>query len=257
MHLLSKNVNLKSIYKPWITKAVSKSIKTKHRLYSKVLKSNFNPDVYLKYKKYRNMLTTILRNAKKLYYGDLFKKHKGNTRKTWNTINELLGKNNGSKDFVEKLNHKVNDVQIESNNPTEVAEIFNDFFVNVGNNLAQQFPNTNTQFDHYLGDPVPESFFWLPITRVEIENVLKGSNRKKACGHDNVPMNLICDAAEYISQPLSFIFNLSLQSGQFPSCLKIAKVSPVYKKGAKNEPDNDRPISVLLVLSKIFEKISK
>ena len=79
-------------------------------------------------------------------------------------------------------------------------------------------------------------------------------DQKKACGHDNLPVKLLVDSAQYISNPLSYIFNLSLQLGQFPDPLKIAKVSPVYKKGDREQPGNYRPISVLSVLSKIFEK---
>ena len=59
----------------------------------------------------------------------------------------------------------------------------------------------------------------------------------------------------HISQPLVYIFNLSLQSGLCPDSMKIAKVSPVYKKGSKLDPGNYRPISVLPILSKVFEKL--
>ena len=85
--------------------------------------------------------------------------------------------------------------------------------------------------------------------------MLKASDQKKACGHDHLPVKLLVDSAQYISNPLSYIFNLSLQLGQFPDPLKIAKISPVYKKGDRDQPGNYRPISVLPVLSKIFEKL--
>ena len=62
------------------------------------------------------------------------------------------------------------------------------------------------------------------------------------------------DAADYIASPLSYIFNMSLSKGVFPDAIKIAKVTPVYKKGEKDIPGNYRPISVLPLLAKVLEE---
>lgn len=51
------------------------------------------------------------------------------------------------------------------------------------------------------------------------------------------------------------IVNESLLSGIFPDKLKLAEVTPVFKKGSTQDKDNYRPISVLSVFSKIFEKV--
>jgi len=57
-----------------------------------------------------------------------------------------------------------------------------------------------------------------------------------------------------ITKPLCYIINLSLQTGLFPSDLKAARVTPIFKSGQKDSFDNYRPISILPALSKIFEK---
>ena len=61
-------------------------------------------------------------------------------------------------------------------------------------------------------------------------------------------------AAPIICKPLSHLLNLSIQSGEYPKMLKKAKVTPIFKKGNKSDPNNYRPISVLPVISSIFER---
>ena len=58
-----------------------------------------------------------------------------------------------------------------------------------------------------------------------------------------------------ISGPLSSLINLSFDTGEFPNCLKLAKVIPVYKKGDQQECNNYRPISLLSNISKLIEKL--
>ena len=54
---------------------------------------------------------------------------------------------------------------------------------------------------------------------------------------------------------LVFLINLYICEGVFPEKLKLAKVSPVFKKGNKSDMNNYRPISVLSVISKILERL--
>ena len=63
------------------------------------------------------------------------------------------------------------------------------------------------------------------------------------------------DAADIIASPLSHVFDMSLTQGAFPDNMKIAKVTPVFKKGEKDILGNYRPISVLPLLGKIFGKL--
>ena len=76
----------------------------------------------------------------------------------------------------------------------------------------------------------------------------------KSAGTDNIPSTLIKDGAEKIAAPLTFLINLSLQLGTFPTTEKTAK-TPIFKSGDRTLPDNYRPISVLNVFSKVLERI--
>jgi Notch-like protein len=61
-------------------------------------------------------------------------------------------------------------------------------------------------------------------------------------------------SAPYISSPLNYICNKSIRSGTFPAPLKYSIVKPLFKKGDKENMTNYRPISILTLFSKVFEK---
>ena len=68
-------------------------------------------------------------------------------------------------------------------------------------------------------------------------------------------MSVLKETIECVVKPITFVFNLSLQSGVFPEKMKIAKVNPIHKAGDKQEFTNYRPISILSQFSKILEKL--
>ena len=66
---------------------------------------------------------------------------------------------------------------------------------------------------------------------------------------------MIKDAATFLAAPLTFLINLSLQTGSVPSAWKTAKVIPLFKNGSRTDTDNYRPISILPAMSKILERV--
>ena len=84
---------------------------------------------------------------------------------------------------------------------------------------------------------------------------MKNFKAKNSTGHDSLSTKLIKKIAYHISYPMTVLINDSLRSGKFPDKLKIAKVIPLYKKNERDNFDNYRPISLLPVFSKVFEKI--
>ena len=77
----------------------------------------------------------------------------------------------------------------------------------------------------------------------------------KSPGIDGISAKLLKDAGDTISESLTNIFNLSLQSGIFPDDRKLARITPIYKDGSKTECGNYRPISVISIVAKVFEKL--
>ena len=77
----------------------------------------------------------------------------------------------------------------------------------------------------------------------------------KATGLDNISARFIRECADLISVPISDLFNKSLTSGIFPDDWKSARVIPLFKQGERSDLNNYRPISVISVIAKVFERI--
>ena len=85
--------------------------------------------------------------------------------------------------------------------------------------------------------------------------LLKNIDISKAAGVDNLPGRFLKDGAVILAKPVTEICNLSIKSKIFPDPCKLAKLKPIFKKGSRMDPSNYRPISLLPLISKIFEKI--
>ena len=83
---------------------------------------------------------------------------------------------------------------------------------------------------------------------------LKSLKINKGAGLDNIPPRLQKAGADIIAPSLTYIFNLSLTKGIFPQDLKVAKVTPLFKSGAKDQVENYHPIAMLPIVPKILEK---
>ena len=100
-----------------------------------------------------------------------------------------------------------------------------------------------------------KSIFLLPTEENEIRKIAFELLTKFSSGYDNVSNVLLKEIIRDIVEPLSFIFNHSMQSGEFPDSMKLAEVIPLYKSKEHYLECNYRPISLLTPISKILEKI--
>ena len=88
-----------------------------------------------------------------------------------------------------------------------------------------------------------------------ISNLLEACNINKAAGIDDVSGRFLKDGVDVLAIPITQICNLSIKLSHFPKDCKLAKLKPLYKKGTKTDTKNFRPISLLPIVSKIFEKV--
>ena len=256
---INKNIPLKKLSrrktkilrKPWITPEIIISIKTRNKLFQKLVKTNFsNKELHNKYKEIRNNVKRDILRAKKLHYQKCFERSSNNCKDTWKTINRIMGKNNKSLSLPDKL-EKNDQILV---NKTEIADTLNHHFANIGKN------NTNNEIDFsYINKNLnhwqQNSFAFFETTSSEIIQVISSLKNKKTEGTDELPVSILISLKHVLSPILCYLFNKSIKIGVFPDCLKIAKVLPLFKGGIASDPSNYRPISILPAISKVFEKL--
>ena len=95
-----------------------------------------------------------------------------------------------------------------------------------------------------------------PLETSTVRQMLSSMKTKTATGPDGLSATLLKNLAAAIAPNVTAIMNCSLDEGVFPTEWKKANVSAIWKaKGSKSDPTNYRPISVLPVLARLFEKI--
>ena len=241
---------------PWITSGIIRSIKFRDNLYKKFKTMNSLSEEYVETEINLNTYNTILkrsiRSAKQHYYKFQFKKYKNDIRKTWSTIKLILNKTKKTSSFP---NHFISDGR-KVTNAEEIANKFNKYFTDIGPLLSQKINiNSSKSYKSFLSDEVAHSFEFEMVTEDHILNIIRKLKPKSSSGHDNISSILLKKISEYIAPTLAIIINQSLCTGIFPDELKIAQVKPLYKKDDPNVFDNYRPISLLPVISKVFEKV--
>ena len=87
-------------------------------------------------------------------------------------------------------------------------------------------------------------------------NAIRKLKNGKASSPDRVPTTIIKDVGDFITKPLTMIFNSSLMNGVFPDIWNIARITPTFKSSAKKDVNNYRPISIISVFSRILERIA-
>ena len=240
--------------KPWITKGILTSTKIKNKTYRKFVKSKYkdkSSDIYLKFKRYRDLINTLKRKSQKQFHIDYFQRHLNNAKKAWAGINTILHK---------KRKQKVSDIflNVDGKLITDqkvVSKLFNNYFVNVADNLAKKIPKPNTKYQDYLKNPNEHSIYLHETTPDEVEKIIGNLNPNKAADIYGISTKLVKDGGIVMTEIITFLFNMSISQGKFPDALKNSKVIPIHKDDSRLEMSNYRPISLIPTLSKIFEKL--
>ena len=227
---------LKFKSKPWITLGLQKSISVKNKLLANfinkkdpILKEEFDTN----YKKYRNLLSTLMKKSKQAYYDKYFERNWNNIKNTWKGIKSLIS-----------LKTVVSSV------PTVLSLDNGDSY-----KKKKSIKYSHKHFSDYLSNESSSTIFLQPTDKEEIANIISSLNSNKTSAPNSIPYRVLFLLKNEISKQLADLFNLSFMTGVFLSVLKTAKVVPVFKKDSKLNYSNYCPISLLSNIEKILEKL--
>ena len=172
----------------------------------------------------------------------------------------------------------VNKDNIESKE-SEVAKIFNEFFSNIVKNLEipEYQCEDNNLHNRLSATPVLQAILkyrnhpsintirrfsqgnrGFYLSRVDKNTVLKEIRKlssKKAVQETDIPVKVLKENANFFAEHIFLQFNDGIESSKYAESFKFANITPAFKQGSRNLKDNYRPISILPVVSKIFEKM--
>ena len=223
----------------------------------------FNEDLK-RMRNYLSVLHTIFIASKTEYSEKIYKKYKTEyaqqikLAKKQVNVKFLNNSANKSKAAWQVIKSNLNlDPKTDKSSPI-TADEFNKHFVNVPKAVLDAI-STSYPFEPYLtkAKSSKNSFFLRPTNEVEVYNIihsLKDSATEDAFG---LTAKVVKFVAPIIVEPLTYVINKCFVEGYFPEQLKISKILPLHKKGSSSDAGNFRPIAIIPVLAKIFEKILK
>ena len=164
-------------------------------------------------------------------------------KKTWKIISETLSRNVKKSELPSKFIYEGREIE----DPTEIANAFNNNFAHIGINLSSKIKHddANVNYKQYLNSPTTERLQFKCITEEYTIKALENLENKSSSGHDGISNKLLKSIKCSVSKSLTIIFNQMITTGIFPDAFKVSKVIPIFKKGDCSFMSNYRPISLL------------
>ena len=252
-HAPIRKFTVKSKCAPWLDDELKQMMQLRDEAKNVAVLSNSFDDK-LAYNKLRNQVTKVNRYKKKAYYQQRISDCGHDSKKLWNTLNEIMGKRKGQTSFVETDG-------VYLTRPQQISNYFNDFFIEKIARLRGNIDSTVLSDSENLIKEIimKDKMCSFEFTQVElrlVENLLRTLPLDGPAGSDLIDSKLLKIGAPYISRPICHIYNQCILNGVWPQSWKEGKILPLPKdkKLPFNGP-NSRPISLLPVLSKLLEKL--
>lgn len=228
-------------------------IKIKQNYYK--LKKKYPTGVRIndRYRFYRNLVAKKITERKKDYYRKQFENCRDNSKETWRNINNLL-RNKDSQKSQACTAIKINNTLIT--NRFQIPENFNSFFTTAADKIHSSLSIDHNDFNslhEFESYNVPTPFHCAPTTPEEVMQIMSELSNSSAEDVNGFSNKLFKKYKVTLCNPLVNLINLHLDNSIFPECLKIAKVTPLFKSGDKTDMNNYRPVAISPIDSKIFE----
>ena len=137
-------------------------------------------------------------------------------------------------------------------NDTDLPNAFSDYFHNKINTMRQNLAICPNVYNGKCKLIVDSKFF---MSESDVDLAMSTLKSKNCEGFDRIPVKILYDARVILKKTLAALFEKIYHENTIPEQWKIAKITPIFKKGSKNKIENYRPIANLCSASKVFEKL--
>ena len=270
-HAPKKKKVLRGINKPHLNKTLRKEIMNRSRLKNRANKTKSPTDIK-NYKKQRNYVVKLNKTAKFQYFNESDEK---NQKSFWKNCKPFFT-NKHSKADTNIVLKENGELLLEND---KIADTFNSYFGNIVKNL--NLHEWTDQSDHDQSDPIQNvcridniikkyknhpsiklikrkyrninSFSFRPVTVEEVKKVINDLKTNKSVGGD-IPTSIFKES-ELSFTTFTQCINKSIETDSFPISLKEGDITPIHKKNDPLDKSNYRPVSVLPLLSKVYERL--
>ena len=258
-----KTVNEKKQHVPWYTSELEQLLAEKSKRLQLYWLDGYLKDLKL-VKVISNKITHLKRKLKRTFYRDKIEQYDGEPKKMWKVLKEIVS--------IDSRPQNIEPEFLSQNR----ANDFNHYFATVGTTIQEklntkaeversrhqpdQTRHQNTAADRDNRNPKSQTkpqtqqFSFKPESEQTIVKLIDRIKTDVAVGYDNINAKLLKESKTVIAESLTKLVNLSYETQKFPNCMKKAIVRPIHKKESTEEPSNYRPLSILPVLSKVFER---
>lgn len=251
--VIKKQINVKFKFSDWATKGIRKSRDKLFELYE--LRNYDTSDRFKEYlKMYSKLFSKICAMAKSNHLISIIKSSDDKIKAVWKIINTETGRVK-SRDSNIKLKLETG---VILDKHTHVAQEFETFFTNIPIKTTQPLNSSAKLAISLLKENVANcnaEFKFRYVTSQTVIKVFKDIKIKSTEDLWGMSVRVCGGVIEILAPHLANMFNVCIDKGTFPDLMKCSKVVPLFKSGDKMDPGNFRPVSVLPVLSKIFEKL--
>ena len=271
-HAPMKQRVLRANSKPYMTKALRKAIMRRSALKTRYLKCKTDENLKV-FKKQKNFTNRLAKKERTKYFANLDLNKYTDNIKFWYTVKPMFS-NKGTGHNKITL---VENGEIVADDKVN-AENFNGFFIDAVSSLVIEENRALLDDAKDISDPVKRAimkfghhpsiidirknvsgttkFSFTEVDVIEMTNEIKKLNVKKSGTFMNIPVKILKEAVDVVAQPLTDIWKYEIVSGRkFSSQLKLADITPLHKKLETTSKENYRPVSLLPVVSKLFERL--
>ena len=232
---------------PWINNRVKEIINEKNHTFQCYLHGNKDPKLFNKVEYLQNELKYLIEANKEKYYSRISKRMINpltSTKTYWSILKSFL--NNKKIPCIPPRFYQNRYITKYK----DKTELFNNFFANQCSLIKN-----SSSLPSVLFKRTENVISSIDIASDDIEKIIQKLDPNKAHGHDMISIRLLKICGNSIYKPLQLFFRSCIENGKFPSEWKKANVVPVHKKGNKQTLENYRPVSLLPICGKIFERL--